>query len=78
MLKVVINHLYERKTQNQERQSKIITYQPKNFEHSNNVDIKSVVIEHPRTSHKLSKTMRQAEKSFQVDSSSSLNKDTKE
>ena len=44
------------------KQSEIITYQPKTFENPNIVDIKSVITEHPKTSHKLSKTIRQAEK----------------
>ena len=51
------------------KQSEIITYQPKTFENPNIVDIKSVVTEYPKTSHKLSKTVRQDEK---VDSKSSL------
>ena len=42
------------------KQSKIITYQPKTFENPNIVDIKSVITEHPKTSHKLSKAIRQA------------------
>ena len=37
-------------------------YQPKTFENPNIVDIKSVTTERPETSHKLSKTKRQAEK----------------
>ena len=52
------------------KQSKTITQQPKHFD---NVNIKSVITEHPNTSHKLSKTIRQAEK---VSSSSSLYSDT--
>ena len=32
------------------------------FKNPNIVDIKSVITEHPETSHKLSKTIRQAEK----------------
>ena len=44
------------------KQSKIITYQPKPFENPNIVDIKSVITEHSKTSHKLSKTIGQAEK----------------
>ena len=44
------------------KQSEIITYQPKTFQNPNIVDIKSVITEHPKTSHKLSKTIRQAEK----------------
>ena len=44
------------------KESKIMTQQPKTFENSNIFDIWSVIIEHPKTSHKLSKTIRQAEK----------------
>ena len=44
------------------KQSKIITQQKKDFQNPNIVDIKSVITEHPKASHKLSKTMRQAEK----------------
>ena len=51
-----------------------MTYQPKTFENSNIVDTKSVITEHPKTSHKLSKTIRQAEK---VGSNNSLYSDTK-
>ena len=56
------------------KQSKIITYQSKTFENLNIVDIKSIITEHPRAPHKLSKTVRQAEK---VGSNSSLYSDTK-
>ena len=52
------------------KQSEIITYQLKTFEI---VDIKPIVTEHPKTSHKLSKTIRQAVK---VRSNSSLYSDT--
>ena len=48
------------------KQSKIITQKPKTFENPNIVDIKLVIIEHLKTSHKLSKTIRQAEKVSQV------------
>ena len=51
-----------RKTKKLVKQSKIITYQPKSFKSPNIVDIKSFISEHPKTSHKLSKTIRQAEK----------------
>ena len=53
------------------KQSKIITYQSKTFD---TVDIKSILTEHPKISHKWSKTIRKAEK---VGSNSSLYKDTK-
>ena len=59
------------------KQSKIITQQPKTFENPNIIGIKLVNIEHTKTSHKLSKTIRQAEKVSQVGSNSSLYNDTK-
>ena len=43
----------------------------------NILDIKSVIIKHPKTSHKLSKTIRQTEKVCKVGSNSSLYSDTK-
>ena len=70
MLKNTINHLYERKN----KKSEIVTHQPKTFENSNTADIKSIITEHPKTSHKLFKTIRQAKK---VGSNSSLYSDTK-
>ena len=51
------------------KQSEIIAYQQKTFENENLVDIKPDIIEHPKASHKLSKTIRKDEK---VDSNSSL------
>ena len=56
------------------KQSEIITYQPKTFENPNIVDIKSIITVHPKTSHKISKTVRQTEK---VVSIISLYSDTK-
>ena len=56
------------------KQSKIITYQPKIFQNPSTVYIKSVITEHPQTSHKLSKTIRKGEK---MNSKSSLYSDTK-
>ena len=44
------------------------------FENTNIVNIKQVIIEHSKTSHNLSKTIRQAKK---VGSNSSLYSDTK-
>ena len=55
------------------KQSEVITYQPKSFENPSIVDVKSVIIEHPKTSHKFSRT----EKVSQVRSNSSLYSDTK-
>ena len=56
------------------KQSKVITYQPKTFENPNIVDKKSIITEYRKTSHKLSKTMRQAKK---VGFKSPLYSDTK-
>ena len=44
------------------KQSEIITYQPTTFENLSTIDIKSVIKENPKTSHKLTKIIRQAEK----------------
>ena len=63
-----------RKNRKSVKQSEIITYKPKTFENPNIADIKSVITEHPKTLHKLYKTIRQAEK---VGSNSSLDGDTK-
>ena len=38
------------------KQSEIITYQPRTFQNSNIVDIKSVFTEHPKTSKTIYKT----------------------
>ena len=59
------------------KQSKIITQQQKVFENPNILYIKSVITEHTKTSHKLSKTIRQIEKISQVGSNSSLYSDTR-
>ena len=57
------------------KQLEIITYEPtQQFENTNIVNIKQVIIEHSKTSHNLSKTIRQAKK---VGSNSSLYSDTK-
>ena len=56
------------------KQSEIITQQPKTFKNPNIAYIKSVIIEHPKASHKLSKTIIQAEK---LGSNSSLYSGTK-
>ena len=44
------------------KRSKIVTQRPKTLKNPNKIDIRSVTIEHPKTSHESSKTMRQAEK----------------
>ena len=48
------------------KQSKRITHQSKSIENPNVLDIKSVTIAHPKTSHKLCKTIRQGKKFSQV------------
>ena len=58
------------------KQSKIITQHPKTFENPNIVDIKSVIIAHAKTLHKLPKTIRQKKVSL-VGSNSPLYSDTK-
>ena len=55
------------------KQSEINTCQPRSFQNPKIVDIKSINTEHPKTSYKLSKTIRQAKK---VGSNSSLYRDT--
>ena len=44
------------------KKGEIITYQPKDFEKSSIDDIKSVIKEHRKTSHKLCMTIVQTEK----------------
>ena len=56
------------------KQSEIISYQLETFENPSIVDIKSVITEHPKTSHRLSKTIGKGEK---VVSNNSLYSDTK-
>ena len=65
------------KTTKSGKKLKIITYQPKTFENPNIAEIKPVIIEHPKMSHELSKTIRQAEKRSQVTYYSSLYSNTK-
>ena len=72
----------KRKNTKLEKWSKIITQQTKTVENRSIVDIKSVIIEPPKVSHKLSKAIRQAENFSQVSgagkrSGSSLNSKTK-
>ena len=51
-----------KKNRKSAKQSEIITYQPKAFQNQNIVDIKSVITKYQKTSHKLSKAIRQTEK----------------
>ena len=64
----------KKKSRKSVKQSEIITYQTKNFENPNIVDIKSVVTEHPKASNKLSKAIGKDKK---VGANSSLYSDTK-
>ena len=60
-----------KKTRKPVKQSEIVTYRPKTFDI---VDVKSIITEHRKTSYKLPKIIRQAEK---VGCNTSLYKDTK-
>ena len=51
------------------KQSGIIIYQPKTFQNLNIVEINSDIIEHSKTSHKLSKSIRKSQK---IDSNNSF------
>ena len=73
MLMNIINHL-RKKNRKSVKQPEIITYQSNNFKNLNIADIKSVITEHAKTSHKLCKTTRNSEK---VGSNSSLYSDPK-
>ena len=57
-------------------QWEIITYQPKFFENLNIVDIKSVITEHPKTPHKLSKTFKGFTSCYNVKILNSFNPET--
>ena len=61
MLKMTMNHLLKKPTKSI-KQPKTITYQWKTFENPNIADMKSIITEHSKTSHKLSKTIRQDKK----------------
>ena len=63
-----------KKNRKSAKQSEIITYQTKTVKNPNIVNINLVIIEHPKTLHKLSKTTRKDEK---VGCNSSLYTDTK-
>ena len=56
----------EKKTQKWYKKSKIIAQQAKTIENPNIVDIRSAIIKHPKTSHKLSKSIKQAKKFSQI------------
>ena len=66
MLRNNIILIWTGKIQKLVKQSKVIAQQLKATENPNIVDIKSVNMERSKTSHKLFKTIRQAEKVFQV------------
>ena len=56
----------KRKTKKLVKRSKINTQQRKALENQNILDIKTVIIKHPKSSHKLSKTVRHTGKVSQV------------
>ena len=51
-----------KKKRNSVKQIEIIIYQRKTFENPNTVDIRLIITKYPNISHKLPKTIRQAEK----------------
>ena len=65
----MLKNIEEKKNTKLVNWSKIITQQPKSLENPNIVEIKSVIIEHQKTSRKLSKVTRQAVKVSQVSGS---------
>ena len=56
------------------KRSKVIVQQPKTIEDPNTVDIKSVIVTHPKTSHRLFKTVKNVQR---VGADSSLYSETK-
>ena len=62
MLKKHYQSFIRKKNTKSVKQSEITTYQPTIFENLNIIDIKSVITEHPKPSHKLAKTLRQTKK----------------
>ena len=56
----------EKKTEVVKKKSKIIGQQAKTIENPNIVDIRSAIIKHLKTSHKLPKSIKQAKKVSQV------------
>ena len=72
--KVQSQSIIRKKSTKSVKKSQIITYQPKTFENPNIFDRKSIITEHAKTSPKLSKTIKQAEK---IDSNSCVYSDTK-
>ena len=62
MLVILKNTIFlDKKNQKLVKWSKIIAQQPETLENSNIIGFKSVTIDHPKTSHKLSKTIRHVE-----------------
>ena len=64
-----MSHFYKKNNRKSIKQSGIIIYQPKTFQNLNIVEINSDIIEHSKTSHKLSKSIRKGEK---IDSNNSF------
>ena len=56
----------EKENKNLVKKSKIIAQQPKTIEYPSIVDINLSIVQHPKTSYKLSKTIKQAEKVSEV------------
>ena len=60
-IKSIRQSFLRKKNRKSVKQSEINADQPNIFEHPNIVDIKPVITGHPKTSHKLSKTIRKDE-----------------
>ena len=58
----MLKNISKKKKKKSVKQSKLIPYQPKTFENPKVLYIKLIIAEHPKTSYKLSKIIRQAEK----------------
>ena len=70
-----MSHFYKKNNNRKSiKQSGIIIYQPKTFQNLNIVEINSDIIEHSKTSHKLSKSIRKGEK---IDSNNSFYSDAR-
>ena len=68
---------YQQKKQNQSNKKQVTSYQPNISKKLKTDNVKSDTIEHPKTSPKLTKTIRQVEKFSQLGSGKRKEKKTK-
>ena len=76
--KICYNSYLKRKNKKLVKLAKIITEQQKAIENPNIADIKSVIIEHPKISHKLYKTIKVSEDGAVKNSNVPLYSETKQ